>query len=388
MAKYAVFPKDYVGSIAGVNTSYKAGSVKQIIDQDGDVIYFGATEGVSRSSSGVYLYDSAIDAHDAAEDILDRLKGKSSTTSSGGYAFVEPTRVEYSGPAYAREYYVGQKITFDLGHIKVPYTVHEYHISSSYGNGSIFTYLKEDKHEYAMAVYGYSDGGDFPTARSPQDLDDMIECLFADASDHKYDWEESNKAAAARRVEESAKRMEEDRKVAEQELKGRVLRGKRIEFTVKGNKYPYIIRDTYLESTTTDNASVLNAIFNYDRGAYNSFCQRVYGYVPPSGTSGSSFPEWKCGDWDACERIIDALKAKASEVSLGWRLQQIGGRPDATEIYLEDNIYSKSIWTAAPPPTPTAKETKAPVFTGTSSFTKRVDDVDFDGLDVEELSVN
>lgn len=386
MAKFAVFSKDYSSSIHGETFYFKAGEVKEIIDEDRNIVYFDAIEAVNASHAPIYTYTDKMSALDMSENIKDRLR-KAGTTESGGRPIMSkpPTPTPPPKPAYKREYQIGSTIIFDLGSEKLTYTVTTTYLEERSGNNHrIFTLLGEDKEAYAREVYGYYDGGMFPTARSGKDLDEMINCLLYDAEDFKDEY------LAAQKVGDKAYAVsaEEDRRNAELELERRALFGKEIVFRVKDVSYRYLIRKSFLEGIGITNDRILTELFP-TREIANDFVTRVYQFRPFGGMNNGGFPEWKTNDVTTCKRIIEALHEKCSQVTLDWRLSQVTAKSTISEVDYHPGVDSHAKlayeaatkWQASP-----AKKT--PVFTGTSEFSKKVDDVSFDGLDVEELSIN
>lgn len=84
-------------------------------------------------------------------------------------------------------------------------------------------------------------------------------------------------------------------------------------FVVRGRTYPYRVYSNFLkDSTGESNARIFKALDIYDKG---EFCDKAYGYTNYSG----GFPECKDGDYEALNRVINALfdacEAKDSEVT-------------------------------------------------------------------------
>jgi hypothetical protein len=81
--------------------------------------------------------------------------------------------------------------------------------------------------------------------------------------------------------------------------------GDLVEFYIKGQVVSYRVREEYLENTTIGSMGYNGRIFQLlgiedDRF---SFCSMYYGYEVSRG----EFPEYRCGDYKALNRVVEAL---------------------------------------------------------------------------------
>lgn len=90
-----------------------------------------------------------------------------------------------------------------------------------------------------------------------------------------------------------------------------------ITFKLKGEEYDYTVEDDYLDYDDGDNDMIFHALGITSNSSQLAFCKRAYGYAPIDNDY-DEFPSYKMDDYQAAERLIDAIKAECRKQNADW----------------------------------------------------------------------
>lgn len=98
--------------------------------------------------------------------------------------------------------------------------------------------------------------------------------------------------------------------------------GSPVTFTLSGEEYGYSVTSTGLRSDDSDDDIILYNLDIVSQTAQLHFCSVAYGYTPTSNLI-DGFPAFRSGDFQAAERVIDAIKLKCREVEKETLLEEV-----------------------------------------------------------------
>lgn len=93
-------------------------------------------------------------------------------------------------------------------------------------------------------------------------------------------------------------------------------------FKLKGEDYEYTVKDCYLAYEDGDDETILYDLGYTSNSSQASFCKSAYGYEPVINDE-YEFPEYKYDDYQAAERVIDAIKIKCRAQNAVWEREKI-----------------------------------------------------------------